>query len=137
MRRSFVVVAVLAVTGCGPSYAPVEGKVVWEDDTPATELAGGVVQLEPPENGIGGRGTIGPDGSFKLGTEREGDGVIPGEYRAGVAENRPVLRETDDGAVLAPPKMDPKFGDWQASGLKVVVTRGSNTVTLKVSRAKK
>jgi hypothetical protein len=140
----YLVTAVLAagltgLAGCGgePAKVPAEGKVVWADGSPAKELAGGVVQFEPPKNGVGARGVIGPDGSFKIGTNKEADGVVPGEYRVLVAENRPVVKEREDGPELAPPKMDPKFGDWQTSGLTATITSGTNSLTLKVEKAGK
>jgi hypothetical protein len=77
---------------------------------------------------------IGADGTFRLDAD---GGVPPGEYRVSVAEVLPVVKSTDEGEVLGPPKMDPKFGDWTKSGLTVVVKSGSNEVTLKVERAKR
>lgn len=141
MRVTVIALAALAaapLAGCGRSNVRVEGTVVWADGTPAGELAGSVVQLEPPSNGVGARGVIGPDGTFRLSTEREGDGVVPGEYRVCVAENQAVLGETPEGEVIqAPPKMDPKFADWATSDLTASVKSGANTITLKVARAPK
>jgi hypothetical protein len=139
LLTAWLAAGLTGLAGCGGGVAkvPVEGKVVWADGTPAKELAGGVVQFEPPDKGVGARGVIGPDGSFKLGTDKEADGVVPGEYRVLVAENRPTVKETESEAELAPPKMDPKFGDWQTSGLTATITSGTNSLTLKVAKAGK
>ena len=54
-----------------------------------------------------------------------------------VAETLPVVRETDEGAILGPPKMDPKFGNPKTSGLTATVQSGGDPVVLKVDRVGK
>src|SRR5687768_8748908 len=66
-----------ATSGCNsrpPTY-PVSGKVIWKGGAPATELNGGFVTLDSVELMVSAVGPIGPDGSFKLGTFEESDGV--------------------------------------------------------------
>ena len=126
------VVATLAGCGGGVKTYPVEGKVVWADGTPATELANGVVAFQTADAKTRSQGAVGADGSFKL-----ADSLPEGIYQVYVAEDRPVVRETDEGAILGPPKMDPKFGDPKASGLTASVQSGGDPVVLKVDRAGK
>ena len=51
-----------------------------------------------------------------------------------MAETLPVVRQTDEGDILGPPKMDPKFGNPTTPGLMASVTSGA-PVTLAVGRA--
>src|SRR5438477_10167409 len=75
------------VSGCGRSGPyPVEGKVVWEDGSPAKELAMAQVVFDLPEMQISSRGSIQPDGTFRLTTYKPNDGAMPGEYKVMVLE---------------------------------------------------
>jgi hypothetical protein len=134
MRCVVLAVAVAALTGCGGGVKtyPVEGQVVWADDTPAKELANGVVAFQTADAKTRSQGAVGADGSFKL-----ADPLPEGIYQVYVSENLPVVKETDEGAILGPPKMDPRFGDPKTSGLTATVQSGGEPVTLKVSKAKR
>src|SRR5581483_10033784 len=79
-RRWAALLLLAALPGCGSRRYPVTGSVNFDDGKP----------LEPGnlicERVIGGktvmaRGTILADGTFVLGTQRPGDGVLPGRYR--------------------------------------------------------
>jgi hypothetical protein len=134
MRRVTFAVLVAGLAGCGGGRtASVEGKLVWADGTPAKELAGGVVMFQTADGATKMHGVIGPDGAFEL-----ADAVPEGTYQVYVSETLPVLRETDtEGAVLGPPKMDPRFGDPKTSGLTATIQSGGEPVVLKVDRAGK
>src|SRR5215207_8354383 len=77
------VLAVLLVAGCasGKRLYPVEGTVVYEDGTPATDLAGGTVSLEADEDKSNAAGEIQKDGSFRIRTPLGKDGAPAGAYR--------------------------------------------------------
>src|SRR5687768_6652095 len=133
MRRVVLALVFGALAGCGGvRTAAVEGKLVWADGTPAKELTGGVVMFQTADGTTKMHGVIGPDGAFQLASE-----VPEGIYHVYVAETLPVIRETNDGDVLGPPKMDPKFGDPKTSGLTATVQSGGDPVVLKVGRAGK
>ncbi len=70
----------LGLAGCS-GKSPVRGTVSLEDGTP---LSKGLIVFERFEGGppLTARGEIGPDGRFELSTDRPGDGVLPGKYRA-------------------------------------------------------
>lgn len=138
MRRVLLAVALCAMAGCDPAKVSVEGKVVWSDGKPATELAGSVVMVEMKDGKPPARAAITADGTFKLGTESDGDGVPAGDYRVAIEENLQVLKEAEDGTVVqAAAKMDPKFGRWDTSGLTAKIGSGSNDLTLTVERVPK
>src|SRR5262245_26220115 len=79
--RLTVVLVLVAAAGCGGSRLyPVEGKVVFPDDTP---LTAGTVEFGPVDKDalLAPRGEIQADGTFRMSTFKEGDGAPGGEYR--------------------------------------------------------
>lgn len=131
-----VVLLALMSVGCGTGVYPVEGKVVWADGSPATELAGSQVAFEQPVANTTARGTINPDGSFRLTTNTPDDGAVPGEHKVLVIEVGRKSLAGPDGTNIAPGALDPKFYTFETSGLSATVKPGTNEVTLKVERNK-
>ena len=72
------------LSGCGDSkpYLPVTGTVKFADGkVPQGEISS--ITFQPKTSGLdtkGAQGTIEPDGSFQLHSERPGDGAKPGKY---------------------------------------------------------
>src|SRR5262245_60234594 len=127
----FVAVAFL-LPGCGPKYYPVEGKVVWADDTPAKELEGSQVVFESAEMKISARGTIGADGGFTMTMINPDDGVPAGTYKVAIVEERKPIN--NDWSNVKPAVLDGKYYSLSTSGLTATVTTGKNPITLKVDR---
>jgi predicted small lipoprotein YifL len=124
-----IAVVLLALAGCGgPRLYPVHGKVTWENGSEARELAGGLVICESADGKLGARGDIEKDGSFRLSTNKPGDGILPGKYRVAVVEYSP--KEPPP-----PPTIDRAFTRVDASGLEINVDGTKNEVTLKVRHA--
>jgi len=124
-----IAVVLLALTGCGgPRLYPVHGKVTWDNGAEARELAGGLVICESVDGGVGARGDIEKDGSFRLCTYKPGDGLFPGKHRVAVVEYSP--KEPPP-----PPIMDRTFSRLEGSGLEITVEPKTNEITLKVRRA--
>jgi len=67
-------VVCLCFVGCG-NYVSVTGTVTLTDGTPVTR---GTVLFE--DGAFSATGTIQSDGSFRMGTTREGSGIPPGSY---------------------------------------------------------
>jgi hypothetical protein len=127
----FIVVALALVlfplAGCKNMYT-VKGQLQWEDGQPLTELAGFDVMFSSQELQKMARGVIKDDGTFELGTERERDGVIPGEYAVTVtqphrAPDRPETRN---------PIVHLDYEDPERTPLKVTVKAESNYFTFKL-----
>jgi hypothetical protein len=74
---------------------------------------------EPP---ITATGTTDSGGNYRLGTVEPGDGAPAGNYRVAVTEP-----EGDDPENPLPPRIDPKYGSFQTSGLQFTVEPGSNS----------
>jgi len=80
----FGALACMALVGCGEAspYTPATGTVKFDDGTvPQGDVS--MITFQPKMLGPGtkgAQGTIEPDGSFRLSSERPDGGVKPGEY---------------------------------------------------------
>jgi hypothetical protein len=127
----------LTFSGCGeglpPTY-PVEGRVVLPGDKP---LSGGLVEFQSIDGdgmSANASGTIDADGNFHLTTYKEGDGAVAGRHRAIVRPPRKDL-DIEDAATARPkPIIDPRFENYETSGLEFTVTEGDNRFTIQVEQ---
>ena len=94
------------------------GRVAFADGTPLTQ--GMVVFDSVAETAaVGARGVIGSDGSFRMGTRGDADGVPAGRYRVAIAL---PARDGDTGAVnMSGPAVAAKFTAFETSGLEFTV----------------
>ena len=102
--------------------------------TDGTPLNGGIVSLQPSGKegpATNARGIVGPDGTFRLTTFKEGDGALPGKHRAIVLSPPPNNKPNEP---TPKPNVHKKFGSYDTSGLVVDSTPGPNKITLKVDR---
>jgi len=134
----FVALSTLICTqGCGtrgPKTYPVSGKVVFPDGAPLT--TGGVVLCESmAAKGTqpNARGAIRSDGTFRLSTFGESDGALAGKHRAVVRAKRDAADFLERN-IIPRPVIDPRFEDYEKSGLQFTVQPGNNEVTLVVER---
>jgi hypothetical protein len=135
-RSRLIAALFLAVlqSGCGGSGPyPVEGNVVWKDGSPAKELEGSQVVFDLPEKQTTARGVIGPDGSFRLTTNKPNDGALAGEYKVLVLETRKQIGGPDSSNI-APGVLDSRFYDPRTSDLHATVKPGLNKIMLTVER---
>jgi hypothetical protein len=114
-----LVLVIWCFSGCGPSMAPVHGKVTLGDGKPA---AGSQVVFESDQEGkkVTARGDVQPDGSFELSTFKPGDGVPPGKYKVQV--NPPPMINAE-AAYVSP--FNSKYSNFATSGLEFEVKRGA------------
>ncbi len=114
--------AVLAVAVCGcrselRTYS-VQGTVTAHDGTP---LEG--VQLvwqcaDPP---LSATAITDASGRYRLGTFGTGDGAPAGEYQIALSEP-----QADDPDAAPPQRIDPRYTNFDTSGLRYTVEPGSN-----------
>ena len=94
MRFIALAVAFLIVVGCSPSGQvktyPVKGRITFEGKPMA---GGGAIRLIPTteQPGKTAAGFIKPDGTYVLGTYKEDDGSMVGEFR--VVINQEIVKE--------------------------------------------
>jgi hypothetical protein len=130
LRNLAVVTLVVGVTGCGNGRSAVNGRVTYPDGSPLTE---GTVIGQRGE-GVGSvtvQGRVKSNGSFSWGTDREGDGVVPGKYRVAVMPRGLGDAERAEGKQ---PAVDPRFSSLQTSGIEFEVKEGRNTLDITVTR---
>lgn len=133
-RFSIVTGAVLGLvlfSGCGKKTYPVEGEVVFDDGTPAKELAGYHVMFQSLEHKASASGIVRADGSFTVGTMQDGDGSFLGPQRVALA---PPAFEL--GKPRIPLLIDAKYGTFETSPLEAEIKNERNKITLKVERKK-
>jgi hypothetical protein len=123
-----VSVLALGLAGCGTKFYPVRGTVTLPDGSP---LAKGLVIFERVDGGppLTARGHVGPDGRYELSTERPGDGVPPGRYKACI--NPLDTSDAPDEEKVLP--FDVKYLNLKTSGLEFEVTAGENDCPIKLT----
>lgn len=97
-------------------------------------MPGGLVVFSPvdPTNHVGARAYVQLDGSFELSTEREGDGSLQGRYK--VLVRGPSLGGGEDNPNRNVSLIDPRFTQFETSGLSFEVKEGKNEYTITVDR---
>jgi len=125
--------------GCGESQHAthkVEGRIEFKEGG-APKF--GSIEFFHPEKKINARGKIQSDGTFTVGTYKDGDGAIEGDHQITVnqivtshlAANAKVEIQHDHGKTASP-----KYRDYRTSDLKCVIKKGTNQVVLKISAEK-
>ena len=117
------IAALLAVCagGCGGSGVPVypaSGHVEFAD---GTRMSGGSVSFRPVQATMdaSARGQIRPDGTFTLTTFTPDDGAALGRHQVLVVSALGGDRESPNPAQ---PRLDPRFSNYDTSGLEFEVT---------------
>jgi hypothetical protein len=113
----FCCISLLFFLGCGGTKGnyPVSGKVT-VDGKPVTE---GIILFTSSNRSA--NGSLKADGSFTLGTEKEGDGALPGQYKISFSGNC-----LGGGYENKPAQINAKYGNPETSGLTYEVKVGSN-----------
>jgi hypothetical protein len=130
LRDLAVLTVLVGVAGCGSGRSAVNGRVTYPDGSPLTE--GNVIgQMGEGVNSVTVQGIVKRDGSFSWGTEREGDGAVPGKYRVAVVPRGLGDAELAQGKR---PAVDPKYSNPQTSGIEFEVKPGRNKLDITVTR---
>jgi hypothetical protein len=132
LRRVMIAAVLLGMAGCGGRRLyPVEGRVTFKNG--AAYTGGGQVFFEPADKVATGsaRGTLQPDGTFRMGTYQDADGVHEGRYRVAVVPPPPrnLERPPPDW-----PPFDKRFSRHSTSNLEYVVKPGHNEYNITVEK---
>lgn len=123
---SFLIcILVSTLTGCGdghPARSLVTGTVSYN----GKPLSIGSLVFVPVEGGPSAQGKVARDGSYEMGTFKEDDGVIPGDYKVMIialtSSGGSGLPEDEVKANNEPVSVIPEwYGDLEKSGLLVTV----------------
>lgn len=130
INRVWLILALVALSGCGSGRCRVSGTVTYEDGSPLTQ---GTVAGEATIDGklVAVQGNVQKDGKFEWGTDSPGDGAYPGLYRVIVLPRALGDTEISQGML---PDVDRKFTSYESSKITFEVKRGVNTLNIKVSK---
>ena len=132
-----VVLLTICSVGCTDSSRqtyPVRGMVRFPDGKILRE---GSVEFEivGREEPVTARGVIEPDGSFVLGTFKLDDGALAGKHRVVVISDYVIGSGAERPGLIPPPKLDPRYRDYQLSGLIHEVKPETNNIIIEVEYA--
>ncbi len=113
---------------------PVRGIVRFPD---GQLLRDGTVEFEimGRETPITATGSIGPDGSFVLGTFEVDDGALAGEHRVVVIADYVIGNGAERPGLIPEAKLHPKYRSFRTSGLVLEVQPQSNNLVIEVEYA--
>jgi hypothetical protein len=111
----------LAVVGCGSGTIPAGGTITYKGQP----VADANVTFTPDGGGKMASGRTDAQGKFTLGTDKPGDGAMPGDYRVSVTPNLPTPAE-GDYSPSPPPPFPQKYVDPSVTDLKATVKSGAN-----------
>ena len=127
---SIGVILLIFLSGCS-NHVPLRGTVTFSDD--GSPLPSGSVIFET--DSFSAVGPIQPDGTYRLGSLKENDGIPPGTYQVyvqGVVQANLSLGGA--GAPVAELLVDPKFTSPKTSGLVFEVTSKNRQFDFSVDR---
>ncbi|MDR0869938.1 MAG: hypothetical protein LBN39_04015 [Planctomycetaceae bacterium] len=128
----FVLVLVMLLAGCG-GKAQVTGKVTFDDGAPLTN---GEVRFEA--GNYLATGKIQSDGSYRLSSVGENDGVVNGSYKVSVVAMEEIVTDPNKLPAeqkAAKPLVAEKFRSGETSGLTCEV-KGTTTFDFQIEHAK-
>lgn len=127
--------------GAGLKTYSVEGRVVYDDGSP---VQGGIVSFETDQGNaadgepatINATGTVEPDGSFRLITNRQFEGAVVGVHRIAVSEAPSTGSDFDamQKSSRKQPVIPRKYASFDTSGLTATVEPKANSITITVKR---
>lgn len=134
MQRLFNIFCVFVflafLVGCGSGKVPLGGKVTFSDT--GEPLTKGTVAFL--KGGEISRGTIQSDGTYTIGTERETDGLPPGNYQVYISGSEKTISIDAEKGNDYEPQIAPKYENPDTSGLTVEVDAKTKTFNIEVER---
>ena len=131
----YTLILLALLTGCGGNgNVPLKGTVTFIDD--GTPLTQGTVAFR--KDGKISRGSIKEDGTFIVGTEKETDGLPPGNYQIYISgSEKQIVVDAEVGVYNYEPQISRKYENPETSGLSVEVNASMKTHDIQVDRFKK
>jgi hypothetical protein len=106
----------------------VGGKITYPDGSP---LSAGEVCFT--DDKFAGRAAVQPDGTYKMGRIKDGDGIPRGTYKVFISEGAIYETPPDGGAPSSTVLVDRKFMSSESSGLTCTV-EGETVFDFKVEK---
>jgi hypothetical protein len=135
MVSGAILLSICGACGQSPVAFTVDGTVHYDDNNP---LAGGMVEMitvTAAGKRVNVRGLVDEAGHFVLRTFPDDRDVPPGTYRVAVIP-RPQPPCGDVSKMAHRNGLDPRYSNFETSGLKFLVTPKATHVTLKVQHEK-
>jgi hypothetical protein len=114
-----LLLATLFFSGCGSKFVPFGGKVTTSDGQPYTK--GYVIFLNGQHSA---RGKLQSDGTYKLDSLGNGDGLAPGKYQVYLSAFQENTGTDNEPVYVS--DIDLKYEDPATSGLSCEVTPGGH-----------
>lgn len=134
---SLILIVAACAVGCtdsGERTYPVRGIVRFPD---GNVLRDGSIEFEimGRDKPVTARGTIGPDGSFELGTFELDDGALPGKHRVVVFADYMIGSGAERPGLIPEQRLHPKHRSYRESGLVYEVKPEQNQIVVEVDYA--
>jgi hypothetical protein len=123
-----LLLGIVFVAGCNGGKVPLKGKVTFSDD--GSPLITGIVIFSTPT--FQARGEVQPDGTFRVGSEGDRDGLPPGEYDVNIVNASVEKPGTDGNGWIF--LIDKKYDSAKTSGLKLVVDSSTKNYDIVIDR---
>ena len=123
----------LLALGCGSDKVGLSGKVTFSDDN--SPLTVGTVYFATASYEASGE--IKEDGTYKVSSVSENDGIPPGEYQVYILGAEKNLSPSTNTYAQMEPLIDKKFTSKGTSGLTVKIDKSTKTYDIEVDRPKK
>lgn len=123
----FLLIVCVAFCGCGPNQH-LSGKITFPDGEP---LSAGTVIFSKP--GFVSRAAVKPDGSFNVGSLKEGDGIPAGTYKAYIIFAFAPVDPNDPSNEAMISLVEEKFTSEKTSPLEITIP-GDKTFNIVVER---
>ncbi|MDR1477958.1 MAG: hypothetical protein LBJ00_03360 [Planctomycetaceae bacterium] len=126
---TFILISI--VVGCSGNVRQ-SGQVIFDDGSPVP--CGTICFLGDKYQASG---DIQTDGTFIIGSTKQGNGLLPGKYKVIIAGSQKVIGTGNEGQPLFEELVDGKFTNPKETPLSAVVKGNNSAIRFKVEKFKK
>ena len=134
MKKTIILTSMLGLLllalGCGSDKVGLSGKVTFSDDN--SPLTVGTVYFATASYEASGE--IKEDGTYKVSSVSENDGLPPGDYQVYIMGAEKAISESPNAYPHIEPLIDKRFTTKGTSGLSVKVDKSTKTYDIQVER---